>query len=495
MTLTQLKPGEYKNKPVQNQNKRVKTLYLNSKKNTWREFQSELQLSSRRKKRFSGLKKLFIPVLTIFALVYFLNLSFPGFINNNMISNLMESIANFHFSDNKNNPADKDKALNQTYNKITKAELQHLLKDNKALINREKSRFILNYGSEPIEIDTSLNEKLQRFIISKLDMLKTIDRGKPQRIAMVVMKPATGRILAMAGFDLSNPEFNTCTQGQYPAASVFKIVTASAAIENCGYHPNTPIYFNGGKYTLYKRQLKERKNKYTIKVSFAHAFAESINPVFGRIGSKYLGGETLQKYASAFGFNRNIESDFPFKTGCIKITDRPYQWAEVGCGFNETTKISPVFALVLSGTLLNSGMEPVPGIVDKVKNSHGKTIYTRKQKTAMRIIDAQTAETMMKMMEKTITTGTAKKSFRGFKRNRILSRLTIGGKTGSIYNKEHSVKYDWFTGFARAKKSKEQIVLAVLVGHRKYIGTRAARYGRMIIKKYFTLYFDSEKKL
>ncbi len=406
----------------------------------------------------------------------------------------MENIGNFHFSSDKNNTSDTAGTSTQAYNKITKTELQNLLAGNKFLINGKNNRFILNDGGETLEIYTSLNEELQRFMIKKLDMLKTLNRGKPQRIAMVVMKPETGRILAMAGFDLSNPAFNTCTEGQYPAASVFKIITASAAIENCGYHPGTPIYFNGGKYTLYKRQLKERKNKYTIKVSFAHAFAESINPVFGRIGSKYLGGETLQKYASAFGFNKHIESDFPFKTGSIKITDRPYQWAEVGCGFNETTKISPMFALVLSGTMLNSGMEPVPVIVDKVKNSHGKIIYRRAQKTGPRIIDAQTAETVMRMMKKTITTGTAKKSFRGFKRDRILSKLTLGGKTGSIYNKGHSVKYDWFTGFARAKKSKEQIALAVLVGHRKYIGTRAARYGRMIIKKYFTLYFDSEQK-
>jgi len=471
-------------------------LHLNSKQNTWREFQSELQLEARRKKRFSSLKKIFIPVLIIFALVYFFNLNCPGLINKHVLRHVMENIENFHFSSNEDDFAGKADSSNKAHNnKITKTKLRNILADNKALINAKNSRFVLNDGSETFEINTSLNEELQRFIISKLDMLKTLDRGKPQRIAMVVMKPETGRILAMAGFDLSNPEFNTCTQGQYPAASVFKIITASAAIENCGYNPGTPIYFNGGKYTLYKRQLKERKNRYTIKVSFAHAFAESINPVFGRIGSKYLGGKTLQKYASAFGFNKNIESDFPFKTGSIKITDRPYQWAEVGCGFNETTRISPIFALVISGTLLNSGVEPVPCIVDKVKNLHGETLYTREQKAGPRIIDAHTAETVMKMMEKTITMGTAKKSFRGFKRDRILSKLTLGGKTGSIYNKSHSVKYDWFTGFARAKKSKEQIALTVLVGHRKYIGTRAARYGRMITKKYFTLYFDSEKKL
>ncbi len=428
--------------------------------------------------------KFFIPVLIIFTASYCLNLSCPEIIND-----LITNFKNIHLPEQKK----KSSTVNKTDNLLTISQLKNILAShNILLLNRTKTIFSLINGKQALKISTSLNPELQKFIISKLDTLKKLTRGKPRYIAIAVMEPETGRIVAMAGFDLSDPLFNPCTNGQFPAASVFKIITASAAIENCGYNPNTSIYFNGGKYTLYRRQLKERKNRYTIKVSFAHAFAESINPVFGKIGSRYLGGKILKKYSAAFGFNNNIDSDFPFKTGHIKITDKPYQWAEVGCGFNETTTISPIFALVLSGTLLNSGARPIPTVVDSVKNADGKILYTRKKQTSVRIIKPSTAKTVIKMMEKTITTGTAKKSFRGFKRDRILSKLTIGGKTGSIYNKSHTIKYDWFTGFAKTKQNKKKIVLAVLVGHRKYIGTRAARYGRIIIKKYFSLYFDPE---
>ncbi len=464
----------------------VMVLYLSPKHNKWREFQSELQLNSRKKKRFSGLYRIFIPVLTIFVASYCLNLSFPQF-----ITDLISNLKNTYFADQANQK-DNTNSTNKPDNIITRKQLKALFTSHNVLLNRTDSKLTLLDGNETLEIQTSLNRNIQEFIISKLDILKTLDRGKPRYIAIVAMEPKTGRIITMAGFDLYNAKFNPCTEGQYPAASIFKIITASAAIENCGYNPDTSIYFNGGKYTLYKRQLKDRRNKYTIKVSFAHAFAESINPVFGKIGSKYLGGKILKKYSSAFGFNKNIDSDFPFKTGHITITDRPYQWAEVGCGFNETTTISPMFALVLSGTLLDSGISPVPTIVDSVKNSKGKVLYTRKKETRGKIIKPYTAKTVMKMMEKTITTGTARKSFRGFKRDPVLSKLIIGGKTGSICNKDHNVKYDWFTGFGETKNGKKQIALAVLVGHRKYIGTRAARYGRMIIKKYFSLYFKSK---
>ncbi|MCP4022266.1 MAG: PbpA, partial [Desulfobacteraceae bacterium] len=84
-----------------------------------------------------------------------------------------------------------------------------------------------------------------------------------------------------------------------------------------------------------------------------------------------------------------------------------------------------------------------------------------------------------------ISRGTAKKAFRGHSRDATLSKLVIGGKTGSLYNKEHTVKYDWFTGFGKEKKGNRKIVLSIVVGHRKYIGTRASQYGKKILKLYF----------
>ena len=63
--------------------------------------------------------------------------------------------------------------------------------------------------------------------------------------------------------------------------------------------------------------------------------------------------------------------------------------------------------------------------------------------------------------------------------------LIIGGKTGSLYNREHTVKYDWFTGFGEKKGTDSKIALSIVVGHRKYIGTRAAAYAKMILKQYF----------
>ncbi|MEA1968860.1 MAG: penicillin-binding transpeptidase domain-containing protein [Thermodesulfobacteriota bacterium] len=465
-------------------------MHNNLKKNSWRGFQTDLQLHSGRKKTFSKIKKTLTLVFVVSLILYGIDLADINIFPNN--NNNTKNADAYHKQDTGLNGqvalAEKDKK------KFTKKDLQTLLLTQK-LVNCEKKNITLKFKDTMVEIETSLNMQLQHFILKKLERLKTLTRGKPHSIGIIAMAPGTGEILAMTGFNLSDPEMNPCAAGDYPAASIFKIITASAAVETCGYTLQTPLYFNGGKYTLYKRQLKEKRNRYTRKVSFAHAFAESINPVFGKLGSIYLGGETLRKYANAFGFNRSIDSDISFEPGSIKITDKSYQWAEVGCGFNKTTTISPLFAAMVTSTIINSGSQPVPWIVEKVTNSKGEAVYKQKNISGNRAIKQETAHTIMKMMNKTIATGTASKAFRGFKKDSILSKLNIGGKTGSLSNKKHTVKYDWFTGFGQTKNGKKQIVAAVIVGHRKYIGTRASRYGRLIFKEYFKNYFASNNQI
>ncbi|MCP4115056.1 MAG: PbpA [Desulfobacteraceae bacterium] len=365
--------------------------------------------------------------------------------------------------------------------------------DPSLLFNAETPTIVVNRDIERYTIETTLDPAFQRFLTARLERLKTLTRGKPQRIGMVAMEPATGKIVAMAGFDLADPGANPCTMGNYPAASVFKIVTASAAVESMGYTPQTPMYFNGGKYTLYKRQLTDKRNRYTTRVPLAKAFAESINPVFGKLASTRLHKEKLRHYAGTFGFNREVDSDFPFDAGKILFKDSSYQLAEVGCGFNKTTTISPMFGAMLSAAIVNRGKSPLPSLVKTVTDANGAVIYTNKPGIFGKAIEPETAKAVMTMMERTITSGTARKSFRRFSRDSTLSRLEIGGKTGSLYNKDNTVKYDWFTGFAKEKNGDKALALAVVVGHRKYIGTRAASYGKMMFKHYFKSYFASNQ--
>ncbi len=354
------------------------------------------------------------------------------------------------------------------------------------ILNAKTNHFQTHSLSRACTVHTHLDTRLQTELINTLNHLKTLDRGRPERIAMVAMDGKTGFIKAMAGFDLEDPDTNPCTKTIYPAASLFKIVTAAAAVETLDYSAGTSLYYNGRKYTLYKRQLTDQKTKYTNHVTMEKAFAESINPVFGKLGKLELGRETLNEFAHKFGFNQNPDTDFDFPQPCFSVTESDYHLAELGCGFNNDTMISPVFAMTMVSAVVNKGHSLVPRLVDNITTAGEDLIYKSRKEIYKSPISPETSAEMIKIMKKTVTSGTAKKAFRGYSRDKILSNLVIGGKTGSLFNREHTVKYDWFTGFGRKKNTENTLIVAVVVGHRKYIGTKACFHARNMLKTYFT---------
>ncbi len=346
----------------------------------------------------------------------------------------------------------------------------------------------LTTGGTTYQIKSSIDPCLQEFIIDH------IDRKNSKHFGFVAMDPETGRILSMVSYDKNSKESNICIAPDYPAASLFKIITAAAVIEKCGFNCNTPVTFNDNKYTLYKIQLKDRINKYTNQITFAESFAGSINPVFGKIGKNRLGKSTLERYATAFGFNQTFDFEIPLKPSTVSISDTPYNWAEIASGFNNDTLISPLHvALVVSG-IVNNGKVIEPTIIDEI-NKHDQIIYHRNSQKVSDVINPSTAMTLKKLMNKTVVSGTASKSFSRFKKDKILSRLNIGGKTGSINNNAQHLKYDWFAGFAEEKNGSKKIAISVLVVHQDYIGTRAASYSRMAIKEYFENYYANVTEL
>jgi cell division protein FtsI/penicillin-binding protein 2 len=289
----------------------------------------------------------------------------------------------------------------------------------------------------------------------------------------------------MAGFDKFDPSANPCLGSHFPAASIFKIVTAASAVDQCGYTADSPVHFNGYKHTLYKRQLTDAINRYTTTVSFRDAFAESVNPVFGKIGELRLRKPLLEKWADAFGFNEPLDFDLSLPPSQFHVNDEPYHWAEVASGFNRDTTISPLHGAVMASAVLNGGAMVAPSIVDRIVDERGEVLYRWQAGREQQAMSAKAATALSQMMETTVTSGTGRKAFRKYRQDKILSRLQIGGKTGSIDSRSHDVRYDWFVGFARERQGDGAVVVAVMVGHEKYIGIRATQYARMAMTYYF----------
>lgn len=371
---------------------------------------------------------------------------------------------------------------------FTKEDIRSLL-DSSAVVNLTQKTIERADPLHHFKITTTLNVALQKHILKKLERLEHISRGIPRFMALVAMEPDTGRILAMVNFDQDASESGPSVVSVFPAASIFKIITATAAIETCGLTPSSILKYNGGKYTLYKTQLREKNNRYTQRISLKNAFAQSVNPVFGKLGALNLGKSAIEKYADAFGFNSPIDFEILLSPSVISLSDTPYHLAEIACGFNRTTRISPLHGAMLGSAILNNGKIMEPTIVENIADADGTVIYNHTFNPLNQAMRPSTSREIKTLMKSTICSGTGRKAFRGYKSDTVLSRLTIGGKTGTISNRQHDVRYDWFVGFAEEKKGKQKIAVAVVVGHQKYIGTRATEYARMAITNFFKTHF------
>ncbi len=361
---------------------------------------------------------------------------------------------------------------------IAKQEVQGLI-GGMNFLNLTDNRVDLRHGHACFTLQTTLDTDLQQALIARLD------RKNSRYIGIVAMEPTDGRVLAMAGYDKANPGGNPCLDNRFPAASIFKIITAAAAVEAGDLNPGAMLRFSGDKYTLYKSQINSKTPKNANQMSLKDSFAQSVNPVFGKLGANLLGKDVIEAYAEAFGFNREIDFELPLRPSRIELADGAFELAEVASGYNRTTRISPLHGAAMAATIVNHGRWVEPTIVDWISSEAGQTIYQSQAVFRDQAIDRDTAKVLRQLMQATVQSGTAHKEFQKHHGDRVLSRLEIGGKTGSMGDGTGEAHYDWFVGYAREPQRNRQMVVAVVVAHEAYIGTRAAAYAVMAMKEYF----------
>jgi len=337
-----------------------------------------------------------------------------------------------------------------------------------------------------LTLETSIDKDLQRFVIDLLN------RSMTQHSAAVVIRPDNGQILAIASYENNgngDKGENICLRADFPAASLFKIVAAAAAVEARGMNPETPLVFKGQKYTLYKSQLKEEKRKKGknpgTKTTLREAFSDSINPVFGKLGIHYLGNELISEYAERFLFNHVIPFDlFVAPSRYVKPID-DYALAEVASGFNKRTLISPLHAGLITASIANGGTMMEPWLVKSVRNDAGEILYEAAPSVLANPINKKTANKMMVLMEGTVAEGTAKRAFQPLHRKSELRYVDLGAKTGTINGATDQCKYEWLTAFALPSDGDGGLCITVMTAHGEKIGVRAKDIARLIIDRHY----------
>ncbi|MCL2723147.1 MAG: penicillin-binding transpeptidase domain-containing protein [Polyangiaceae bacterium] len=309
--------------------------------------------------------------------------------------------------------------------------------------------------------------------------------------AVVLMDTATGNVLVYASHIEKGPARDLCAEATAPAASVFKIVTSAALVENAGLSPDERTCYSGGEQRITERDLIDDPKKDKWCTTLGGAMGRSINTVFARFARKYLKAPILAETAHSFGFGAPLAFDVPVEPSELHVPEDPLGFARMAAGFWNTT-LSPLHAAWISATVARGG-EPVrPRIVREVADASGAIVWTAPEPAALeRAIKPKTAQSIATMMENTITDGTSYKAFHDAAGRSFLADIPMAGKTGTLTDATAQRFYTWFSGFSHAPASSNKesaptpVAIGVLVVNGPTWTVKANVVAREVLRAYF----------
>ncbi len=312
---------------------------------------------------------------------------------------------------------------------------------------------------------------------------ETALRGK--RGAVVALDPATGDVLALASAPTYDPNkmsthlspaswawlmqshalVNRGTE-RYPPGSVFKIVTAAAALEAGAAGDGT--YFNCPG--VYKGIHCWHRAGHKV-IGLTEAIAQSCNVAFMRMAEN-TGIRRLDAMGTRFGLGMRTGLELPEKRGLVpgpdwaKTTDRTWQLGDtlqVGIGQSFCT-ITPLQGARIAAAIANGGKLVHPRLVQRV----GDTEFPYQAPTPIGL-NASTLRAITRGLRAVTGEGTA----RG-----LDPTLRIAGKTGTAQNPGDD--HAWFVGYAPAERPT--IAVAVIIEHGGHGGSVAAPVAQAVIR-------------
>lgn len=298
--------------------------------------------------------------------------------------------------------------------------------------------------------------------------------------AVIALDPRTGEVLAMVSvptYDpgaiardgealLSDPDaplLNRAAQGLYPPGSTFKAVTAAAALEHGLLRPDTlvtcpgEIVFEG--FPISCANTPQGVGTYP----FIHAFAYSVNAVFGQVAVD-LGWARLGQTARRFGFERRL--DFTLETSATQLRGPGVEpgvplLASTGFGQGELLA-TPLQMAVVAAAIANGGLlvRPFLGLSAGPDGGLGRQLETPAK---ARVLSEEVAREMQQLMEAVISEGQADAA--------KVPGIQVAGKTGTAETGVPGRTHAWFIGYAPA--TDPVIAVAVIVEGGGF-GSRAA---------------------
>ncbi|WP_181310084.1 peptidoglycan D,D-transpeptidase FtsI family protein [Nocardioides campestrisoli] len=300
--------------------------------------------------------------------------------------------------------------------------------------------------------------------------------------AVVALEPSTGKILAMVSVPSYDPNrlashrlgevttaqteldkapgdplLNRGTSTRLPPGSVFKIVTAAAAIES-GKYDASSLVPGGASYqlplTTGETGLLDNEGRAcgTDRIPFAQAMENSCNTTFAQLAVE-LGVDAMRDQADKFGFNRQYFEELRQATSIYPEEMDEAQLGQSGIGQFEVAATPLQMAMVAAG-VANGGSVMKPYLVDKVSSPSLQVLDQTEPEELSRAVSSATARGLTDLLVSTVESGTASPA--------AIPGVSVAGKTGTAQSGLDDVPpYAWFTSFAPA--DDPQVAVAVMI--------------------------------
>ena len=324
---------------------------------------------------------------------------------------------------------------------------------------------------EPVAGNTlqvSLDYNIQMYAQQMAE--KVMEEKQADKVAILLMNPQNGEILAMVNvpeFNLNEPFTlnsgesgdsmtdekkqealnqmwrNGCINDTYEPGSTFKIITASACLEESMVHLDDtlcgPVYL-----VVEDRKIRCHKVGGHGSETFVQGIQNSCNPVFIDIGLR-LGVDRFYDYFGQFGLMDMTGVDLPGEAGTIMHKKENIGLVELATmSFGQSFQITPMQMATTVSSLINGGRRVTPHFGVRVLDSKGKEIEEFRYKEKKNIVSEETSATMRMLLESVVSEGSGK--------NAKVEGFRIGGKTATSQTLPRSAnKYiSSFIGFAPA---------------------------------------------
>jgi cell division protein FtsI (penicillin-binding protein 3) len=313
-------------------------------------------------------------------------------------------------------------------------------------------------------IELTIDARLQH--IAERELERGVTEHRAEGGTAIVMDPRTGEVLAMANYPFVNPNvykeyprelwMNRAVQGVYEPGSTFKIVTASAAMEEHVFAPTDLVDASAGVWRSGSRRVTEAKNHNYGVLSFTDVLVKSSNVGAIKIGLG-VGADRLGRYVRRFGFGERLLGDLPGETRG-QLSD-PSNWsistlASVSMGYE--IGVTPLQMAAAVSAVANGGVLVQPRLVRALRHGSARTEVVPHD--MRRAISPETAAELVSIMEQVVERGTATAArVRGY---------TVAGKTGTaskIVNKRYSLTdyHASFVGFVPSRQPAFTILVVV----------------------------------